>query len=109
GHGGPDRAHAPRAAAGRRYTGRGPRGSHERQLRGCFEVRPYRMESSPPDPLSHLPTPHTPGEGAPPPKTLKPKGRGFPLSRRGVEGRWERGPGGEDSARRTFEHPLRGL
>ncbi|HYU31469.1 MAG TPA: helix-turn-helix domain-containing protein [Thermoanaerobaculia bacterium] len=30
-----------------------------------------RAESSPPDPLSHLPVPPTPGEGAPPPKALK--------------------------------------
>src|SRR6185436_8640437 len=54
----------------------------------------------------HLPFPRTPGEGAPPPKRSEIKGEGgFPLSRRGVGGRWERGPGGEDSARGTFETP----
>src|SRR6185436_2431497 len=51
----------------------------------------------PPDltPRPPLPSPHLPpGEGAPPPKTLKKEGWGFPLSRL-VGGRWERGPGGE--------------
>ncbi|HBL25939.1 MAG TPA: hypothetical protein DD490_03790 [Acidobacteria bacterium] len=33
---------------------------------GVSEAR--RAESSPPDPLSHLPSPKAPGEGAPPPK-----------------------------------------
>ncbi len=41
-----------------------------------------------------------PGQYIPPPKL---PGRRFPLSRRGLGGRWERGPGGEDSLR----HPPR--
>jgi len=41
---------------------------------GVSEAR--RAESSPPDPLSHLPAPNTPGEGAPPPKNLAEGKRG---------------------------------
>ncbi len=57
------------------------------------------LMSSPPNPLSHLPPSLSPGEGErrwseggePGHKALD----AFPLSRRGVEGRWERGTGGE--------------
>ncbi len=57
------------------------------------------MESSPLDPLSHLPAPAPGRGGATTQKPGEQDGRGFPLSPR------ERGPGGEDSTRGTFQTP----
>src|SRR6185436_10603138 len=73
------------------------RGIVDRQgVRGSIQVE-RRRSLPPPDltPRPPLPSPaRPPGEGAPPPKARKKRGRGFPLSQSGGV-RWERGSGGE--------------
>jgi hypothetical protein len=60
-------------------------------MRGCFEVRLQRRETSPPGPLSHLPPAPRRERGNPHPSCFQGFGRWRPLSR-GM-GDWEMGEG----------------